>query len=517
MRRIATLICIGCLAATGSHADTTPLHKLASAERQARIASDLAAARVYRNGLRTTLDFVSAHPELFPAEKVKEPRVLERADREAVWSAWKSFLDYTLALDTLGRYHRHYYRLRGAEEDRSFLVAYAAFLAQYRAALEFIDRSEHDRNLDTLLNEPVPELGLPKGTYAKIKLRFLNAGRGAEFVALEAIYKTRAGNDEPAVRGGIDEDRKAIWRMGRGRGPALTAKNALAVVQRAGFTAYFPVQAGVSEWMGDTKVRRRGLSLLSEEQVRQLAPRLEPGDVLLERREWYLSNVGLPGFWPHAALYIGTGEDRRKYFDDAEVNAWVREQGRADGDFEALLESRYPAAYASSRQPQEHGHVPRVIEAISEGVSFTTLEHSTDCDSLAALRPRLSKREKAQAILRAFHYAGRPYDFNFDFRTDSALVCTELVFKSYEPANGVTGLRLSLVEMLGRPVLPANEIVRQFVAENGTPKQQFDLVIFLDGDEKRRRAVEADVKAFGESHTRPKWHILLQEKEASRE
>ncbi len=73
---------------------------------------------------------------------------------------------------------------------------------------------------------------------------------------------------------------------------------------------------------------------------------------------------------------------------------------------------------------------------MSEGVIFTTLEHSADCDSLAALRPRLPRREKAQAILRAFHYAGRPYDFNFDFGTDAELVCTELIYKAYEPAGG---------------------------------------------------------------------------------
>jgi hypothetical protein len=418
-----------------------------------------------------------------------------------------------VALDTLGRYHRRYYRLKGPAEDRSFLVAYAAFLAQYRAALEFLDRTEHDPGFDTLLNEPVPELGLEKGTFAKVKFRFLNAGRGTEFVALEALYKAKRIEDEPELRKRIEDDGKAIWKMGRGRGQALTAKNALQVVKNVGFTAYFPVQAGVSEWMGDTKVWRPNRSLISPEQIAALTKRLEPGDVLLERREWYVSNVGLPGFWPHAALFIGAVEDRRKYFDDAEVKTWVKEQGQADGDFEVLLKNRYPEAYALALKTQEHGHLARVIEAISEGVSFTTMEHSADCDSLAALRPRLPKREKAQAILRAFHYAGRPYDFNFDFRTDSTLVCTELVYKSYEPANGVRGLKLPMVEMMNRPVLPANEIVRQFVADYGTARQQFDLVAFLDGNERGKRAVEADVKAFCESCKRPKWHVLAKEEE----
>jgi hypothetical protein len=126
------------------------------------------------------------------------------------------------------------------------------------------------------------------------------------------------------------------------------------------------------------------------------------------------------------------------------------------------------------------------------------------------LRPRLSKAEKAQAIVRAFHYTGRPYDFNFDFATDAELVCTELVYKSYEPANGFTGLKFALTEMLGRKLLPANEIARQFDTQQGTPEQQLDLVIFLDGQERQRTAVEGTLPGFRSSWQRPKWHVITQ-------
>ena len=56
--------------------------------------------------------------------------------------------------------------------------------------------------------------------------------------------------------------------------------------------------------------------------------------------------------------------------------------------------------------------------------------------------------EKAAAILRAFGYVGRPYDFNFDFRTDAALLCSELVYKPYKPSPGRQGLRFPLVEVI---------------------------------------------------------------------
>jgi hypothetical protein len=232
---------------------------------------------------------------------------------------------------------------------------------------------------------------------------------------------------------------------------------------------------------------------------------------MLERRDWYLSNVGLPGYWPHAALYIGTEAERSAFFADAEVQTWVRKQGEASGDFNALLKSRYIAAWETSIKPQEHEHIPRVIEAMSEGVSFTTLEHSADCDALAVLRAKLSRVEKAQAILRAFHYAGRPYDFNFDFGTDAELVCTELIYKAYEPANGFTGLTLPTVEMLGRKVAPANEFVKQFDTQFAAGKQQFELVKFLDGSERLKNAKESTLEDFRASWKRPKWHVLTRE------
>jgi len=311
----------------------------------------------------------------------------------------------------------------------------------------------------------------------------------------------------PAIAG----DRAVIWRHGRGEGVLQTFRNGAQIVKDASFKAYFPIQKGISDWMGDVKVLRAGESLISLDQIHAMQQRLEPGDVLLERREWYLSNIGLPGFWPHAALYIGTPAQRRDYFRDTEVTAWVKQQGISDGSFEKLLRYREAAAYTESLQPREVTHPPRVIEAIGEGVMFTSLEHSAHADSLAALRPLRSKLEKAKAILTAFHYSGRPYDFNFDFLTDDKLVCTELVYKAYEKSGDRIGLQLPTVEVLGRLAMPANEIVKQFDQNYGTPRQQFELVLFLDGHERDKAAVETGLETFRESWKRPKWHVITQD------
>jgi hypothetical protein len=124
------------------------------------------------------------------------------------------------------------------------------------------------------------------------------------------------------------------------------------------------------------------------------------------------------------------------------------------------------------------------------------------------LRPRLPPVEIAQALRRAVGYAGRPYDFEFDFRTDAALVCTEVLYKAYEPGAGLRGLRWTVPEVLGRLVLPPNDMAQQFDATVGTPDQQLDLVLFLDGDERTGTAVERGLDAFRASWRRPKWHLL---------
>jgi hypothetical protein len=70
-------------------------------------------------------------------------------------------------------------------------------------------------------------------------------------------------------------------------------------------------------------------------------------------------------------------------------------------------------------------------------------------------------------------------------------------------------LALPLTKVMGHLTTPPNEIVREFDATYGSPNQQFDLVVFLDGRERTRRAVPAGVAEFRASWKRPKWHVVV--------
>ena len=483
------------------------------------VEKDVQQIAVCRQGLDHLMAFASSRVDLFPQYRRQTYRMLTRAEKGALRSTWQSFLDYCLALASVEAAHSDFFKINDRDmRKRSFYVHYAAFLAQYHYAMAFLEITDSDPTFDVLLNEAHGDIGLPEKTFAAFKFRFLNVAAASRFVALNAIAAHYGPTHREVLIAAIDADKAFVWQTGKGKGERLTLNNALTIAKRTGFSAWLPVQKGISEWMGDTKVWRKERSLISEEQIRELLETLQPGDILFERREWYLSNVGLPGFWPHVALYVGTSEERRAYFeDDPELCGWLEGQDGDGCDIEKVLQKSASDAYTHALAPQEHGHLPRVIEAISEGVSFTTLEHSAACDSLAVLRPRLSKTEKALAILRAFDYHGRPYDFNFDFLTDASLVCSELIYKSYEksyqPAHTSQGLRLPVVDMMGRKLTPPNEIVRQFDENFATSDQQMDLVLFLDGKEALQRAEPASIDAFRNSWRRPKWHIFIQDTE----
>jgi hypothetical protein len=228
-------------------------------------------------------------------------------------------------------------------------------------------------------------------------------------------------------------------------------------LRRLGDQAYGPVyelQAKVAEWMGDTRIVDQPPAIQSH-QMRAIESELRPGDIMLQRREWYVGNAFLPGFWSHAALYVGRIEDLRRL-------------GIAD---HPTVQAHLQAYLA----PTSDGGDRTVIEALSEGVVFNSLVESLHADHVAVLRPNLSERARAQAIINAFEHHGRPYDFDFDFATADKLVCTEVVYRAYQGM-----LDFDLVRIMGRNTLPAAEIGRKFARERHNLRRELNLVLYYE-------------------------------------
>jgi len=472
--------------------------------------NDIESLVISRQAMDDIISYMKNTPELYNTSGSKEKMSLNREQRLKVWNTWQSFLDHILLMDSLGNTYSDIYKKSKKDmKKKSFRISFAAFLAQYRCVMDFITITEQNPDFHVVLNEAVPELGLPKNTYSRFKYRFLNVIRGAEFARLNVVYGFYRKDRALSITKGMEEDIKIIWKAGKGKGPLQTAQNGMKILQDSAFTAWFPVQKGVSNLMSKVRVRRGAEFLITHEQIKSIIPELEPGDIMLQRREWCLTNIGLPGFWTHAALYIGSPDERKKYFNDPETINRIKAQDEKYGDIEELLMKTYPDTYKKSL-PLDDRNIPRVIEAKGEGVIFTTLEFSAYADSMVVLRPLVSKMDKATAIIRAFNFHGRPYDFNFDFLTDSTLVCSELIYKAYLPEGSDKGLHLPLTELMGRKILSPNNIAKLF-DEEYEKEPQMKMALFLDGNEKENASFRSDVNTFKKSWKRPKWHIVIKE------
>ena len=240
-------------------------------------------------------------------------------------------------------------------------------------------------------------------------------------------------------------------------------------------------QAFVSTWLGSTRFRqpRDGQLMIRPQELAEFRAKLKPGDILIERQNWFLSRALMPGYWAHAALYVGTTNDLVRL--------------GLDRDPRVLAQWRQFAA----RNAQGHEHL--ILEAVPEGVRMTTLEHCIGvADAAAVLRPRVKEENVREAIARAFSHLGKNYDFDFDFFSSDKLVCTELVFRCYDGA-----VQFPLVEVMGRKTLPPTELVRKFVNERGQAKAQLDCVCFLDGDERVGKASFRTEETFITTLERP--------------
>ncbi|MBC7714120.1 MAG: hypothetical protein H7177_12325 [Rhizobacter sp.] len=395
--------------------------------------------------------------------------------------------------------------------DEYFTVLYAAYMSEYRSSIEFIRSMRTVPTTDKVLNEADQELGIDSRSFADFKLEYLNLAKFTQYSGYKIQAMTKKV-ETSELAAGIAEDESNISKFHHYKGTLYTLKNAGRITAHLLFKAYFPIQKNISEWMGDERVARGNEFLINQNQIKTIHQKLKSGDVFIERREWYLSNIGLPGFWPHAALYLGRPEERSYLEEDESVQEWVKSEGIESGSFEELLANKHPQAYKESLGSDDSHHEYRVLEAMSEGVVYTSLEHSANADSLAVLRPRLANLDIAKGILTSLKYQGRPYDFNFDFRTDSTVVCSELIYYTYQPTKDKNGLYFPVTETLGRPVVTPNNIVKDFVESYGTDKQQYDLIVFLDGNDKKKEAVFSGIDMLKTTPGRPKWFIFTQNK-----
>jgi uncharacterized protein YycO len=158
---------------------------------------------------------------------------------------------------------------------------------------------------------------------------------------------------------------------------------------------------------------------------------LRPMDVLLEKTPFRLTDNFIPGFWGHAAIYIGTQEDLE------ELGIWDNE-----------LVQKYSREIAKGKF---------IVEALRDRVQMNTLDHFSDIDDFSLLRMRveLTKEQLVEHILRALSHVGKKYDFSFDVETGDTIVCSELHYRTF------IDIKFNTTMYLGRSTISVDQVAEQ--------------------------------------------------------
>ncbi|MCA9057611.1 MAG: hypothetical protein KDA85_03900 [Planctomycetaceae bacterium] len=365
------------------------------------------------------------------------------------WTARNALFELILSL-------RHNDQREAALQIPALMTGYAGALVLVDAA-RFLRESFHNRPVvRAKLNEPEPHFALPEGIYNRIQQSLTNpyhiwhlyhAGKAVELHA-DAVASAAQTSPElepiPELIERLQERLNVSPRSYAVAGIRSQARSLRAIVEtRLLWRAMYGLQKFVSQLISGHYIRPGHIPALPEHIRSELTSQLQPGDILVTRKEHALTNYFLPGFWPHVALYLGTVDQLKARGLDQQPPFHSRWKSLLDCD--STMENR-------------------VLESLKDGVRIRSLMCPLSSDAVAVLRPRLPADSITSALTRGMFHEGKPYDFDFDFTRSDRLVCTEVVYRSYE---GIDGLRFELTRRAGRLTLSAEDLLHQALRGEG--------------------------------------------------
>jgi hypothetical protein len=326
----------------------------------------------------------------------------------------------------------------------AFTVAFAAACLLLRQARGLADLAAREPLLARKLDEASQGHGLPRKTFARMfrattdPVRLLLFRRAADFYEKHRSEIERLGADpelSPVLRllgeeeKWIERRRRDILRRRLGYGWFTFLRSHRSAWKKSVFGFFEGSGRAVAE-LKQPGIKPPGApKRVSGGHRAEILRLARPGDIFLTRHDDALSNLFLPGFWPHAAFFLGSEAQR------------------------AELGLAAPAGLARrARDPVVF------LEAKKDGVRFRPAEDTLEVDAFVVLRPPLAGAELAAVLERGMRHEGKLFDFSFDFRNADRLACTEVIYRAY---HGGGDLAFSLVETGGRLCLPAEVLIAQ--------------------------------------------------------
>ncbi|MGJ8632914.1 MAG: YiiX/YebB-like N1pC/P60 family cysteine hydrolase [Luteolibacter sp.] len=391
------------------------------------------------SGRRTLLAVVKVLPtsgelerEIADAMAAQERGYYLPDEDERLREVFASYLEVRTALrDVVGQMEPWVDDGEGLDADerlRVFIVGYCAACLLVRSGSYLIRIAEGRDVVAGKLDEAEPRYGIPRKSFTEIYRAQSSVQRMWKFYQAWLFY------DEYRVRiQGMADDGQVGELVGilKGEEPFMEKRLREHVERRFRYRLHsflrrnksgyentmFQILAVGGRTVSELRDPRKGLVAAPKRvlgrPLETIRGFLKPGDVLVTRHRDALTNFFLPGYWPHAALYVG----------------------ERDGG--------------------------NVVEAKKDGVLLRRLDDTLSVDAFLVLRAQVDDAVLDQVVSRALSHVGKLYDFSFDFRQAARMACTEVIYRSW---HGQGGMEFSLTDTSGRLCLPAEALIDQTLA-----------------------------------------------------
>jgi 1-acyl-sn-glycerol-3-phosphate acyltransferase len=491
----------------------TEVHESQSAATKELIALETA----YRNTLNKARELLAGY-------RAGNVHIENQQDSDQIQSVLRRYCTYRDNLLRISLNYRPYQDeslfANQQSQDRALFLFVAATLLRHEMSANFIKAHDDLPRVRKLLNLPETRWGIPAGVFDSVQRELLDTTYQDMIFAAETAYLQldRSAAQKSPLHNMIENSQAEIAGIPE-FGIQASVNRALRDAKDNATDLYQYIQTFTATVVGDFRVNQREIdNLIEADNLRGFHQALKPGDILIERRNWYASNAFLPGFWPHGAMYVGTVQEMKDAGIYELVCAAIEQFAVDDAKSEYKLGKEHAQSLRDildeferpiAENRYEHHHV---IEAVSEGVILNTIEHSAgEATSVCAFRPVLLSNEQiASAVARAYYYLGRDYDFDFDFESPNTLVCTEVLYRCYEGNREGYPLHFDLTTILGTPTLPAQNIVKTYVdaVQQNDPNNQLQLIAWIDTD--RHKKPTSTLMIFDGSTTGPD-HTFFEE------
>ncbi len=367
---------------------------------------------------------------------------LSGADLALIGEGVKRHLEVRGRLLAVAREHEGWLDMSDAELARDGItpqlrregvaLSLAAALVLYDNYLLAVSLFEGDTKLRRLLNERDPAYAVRRAELGKVTLSYNSAANRERVRRAIRYYEEEARALLTAAQSDPDLDyvvtliaQSPSYSMLKGWSPfyvvgrqlgflgAVTG-DTLVGLERKG-TSLFGMVFGNAVGLVET---RRGKLLGRSDVAETLRATLCAGDILLEKTPFRLTDKLIPGYWGHAAVWIGSERELK------ELGIW---------DDPVVVP--YQEEIRKGRQ---------VAEALRSGVELNPLEQFMNVDSLGILRRATDDNaQRAQVVLRVLRQIGKGYDFNFKVESKERIYCSKLIYLAYgdldRPARRVLG------------------------------------------------------------------------------